>query len=100
MLSKSGELSETTDYRVEKPEVVITNDKPYAEIHNEGFDGDEDVPEHERKNKKTEGTHTVKAHKRHMIMPQRQFISDMPELETNINAIVERDMALFVEVKI
>lgn len=35
-LSDSGELAEAMDYTVNGHELIITNDKPYAEIHNEG----------------------------------------------------------------
>jgi phage gpG-like protein len=35
-LSDSGELVEAMEYRVNGNEMIITNDKPYAEIHNEG----------------------------------------------------------------
>ncbi len=36
VLSKSGELAESIDYRIEGRTVIIITDKPYAEIHNEG----------------------------------------------------------------
>lgn len=36
ILSKSSELGESIDYRIEGSTVVIYSDKPYAQIHNEG----------------------------------------------------------------
>jgi phage gpG-like protein len=36
ILSKSGELGDSIDYRIEGDTVVIYSDKPYAQIHNEG----------------------------------------------------------------
>lgn len=36
VLSQSGELSESIDYRVEGNLVIIYSDKPYAKIHNQG----------------------------------------------------------------
>ena len=36
ILGKSGELSESIDYKIEGGTITIYSDKPYAEIHNEG----------------------------------------------------------------
>jgi phage gpG-like protein len=36
ILSQSGELADSIDFRIEGDTVVIYTDKPYAEIHNEG----------------------------------------------------------------
>ena len=36
ILTKSGELSESIDYRVEGNTIIIYSDKLYAQIHNEG----------------------------------------------------------------
>lgn len=85
--------------------IVIGTNLPYAKIHNEGFDGEESVRAHTRKrNIKTRigggglfvngkfkkgiykkvkiiGTSTqVKAHTRHMVMPQRQYMGHSTQL--------------------
>jgi len=89
--------------------VTITNPLLYAVVHNDGFDGTVSIPQHtrnlslsnKRKGKKTDGkTSTViKAHSRHMHIPQRQFIGPSPqlndvikkELEDAINNIFKND---------
>ena len=71
--------------RVTPNKVVISagNSKvPYARVHNEGFTGSVVVPAHDRRTKKGKGkTVQVKAHKRMMRIPQRQFLGACPELE-------------------
>lgn len=52
----------------------------YAQAHNEGFTGSVVVPAHVRRTKKGK-TVQVKAHKRMMRIPQRQFLGACPELE-------------------
>lgn len=94
VLSKSGELSESITYRVEGTTIIISSDKPYAQIHNEGFNGEEAVKAFERtvKGKKQ----TVKEHTRHMVMPKREFIGDSKELMDKINAKVTRDLTRII----
>lgn len=53
---------------------------PYAQVHNEGFTGSVVIPAHDRRTKKG-NTVQVKAHKRMMRIPQRQFLGACPELE-------------------
>lgn len=106
ILVKSGNLKrsiailKTTSYTI-----VLGTNIPYAKIHNEGFDGEESVRAHTRKrNIKTRigggglfvngkfkkgiykkvkiiGASTqVKAHTRHMVMPQRQYMGHSTQL--------------------
>lgn len=63
----------------------------YAQVHNEGFDGEVNVRAFTRmvKGKKQE----VKAHKKHMRIPQRQFLGESKALEellhTELEAVAE-----------
>lgn len=110
ILSKSGDLAESIDYKIDGDDVVIYSDLPYAQIHNEG--GTINMPAKEKvvahkvhtrgkhkgktlfaKNDKnatfgqkaTVGAHVIK-------IPQRQFIgSSKPLLEKITNKIV-RDL--------
>lgn len=110
ILSKSGELAESIDYRKEKPVVVISSDKVYAEIHNEGgtihHPGGERVVTHKKhtRGKKKGKTLFAKNDEKasfsqktnigayDIVMPQRQYMGEMPELEVRINDKVMRDL--------
>lgn len=59
----------------------------YAEVHNEGFDGDVVVPAHSRKTKR--GIQKVREHTRHMRIPQRRFLGDANELEQLLHEELE-----------
>ncbi len=54
----------------------------YAKVHNEGFDGEVQVPAHTRRTKK--GSTNVKAHSRMVHITQRQFMGDSEELNDRI----------------
>ncbi len=86
VLNKSGELGDAFDYKIEGNTIIITNDKPYAKVHNEGFDGTQAVPDHERKGK------PVKAHSRHMKMPKRQFMGNSQALNEKIETEITKDL--------
>lgn len=93
--------------------VTIGTDVPYAEMHNEGFNGTVSVKAHKRGSfsKKKEGTgvfnvkskrerkrtvrtktseHTVKAHSKKMNIPKRQFIGDSKSINIQIDRILTR----------
>lgn len=59
----------------------------YAQVHNEGFDGEVNVRTFSRmvKGKKQK----VKAHKKHMRIPQRQFLGESKALEELLHAELE-----------
>jgi len=86
----TGELADATDYEKQGNEVVFSNDKPYAQIHNEGFNGPENVRAHVRTVKGKQ--QTVRQHEREMNMPQRQFIGDSEVLNRNISNKIVRDI--------
>lgn len=86
LLVDSGALANSIRPAVISPQKVVIsagNDHVlYAEIHNEGFHGLANIPEHQRKTQS--GITTVKAHQRAMDMPQRQFLGQSEEMEQNI----------------
>lgn len=86
LLVDSGALANSIRPAVISPQKVVIsagNDHVlYAEIHNEGFHGLANIPEHQRKTQS--GITTVKAHQRTMDMPQRQFLGQSEEMEQNI----------------
>ena len=63
----------------------------YAQVHNEGFDGEVNVRAFTRmvKGKKQE----VKAHKKHMRIPQRQFLGESKALEEILHSELEATAA-------
>lgn len=87
LLVDSGALANSIRPAVISPQKVVIsagNDHVlYAEIHNEGFHGLANIPEHQRKTQSS-GITTVKAHQRAMDMPQRQFLGQSEEMEQNI----------------
>ena len=103
VLTKSGELAESIDYRKEGSNVVFSTDKPYAELHNEGGEievtpkmkayfwamhkqakdaGDEDMADQYK------GMALAKK----IVMPKRQFMGESQVLEEHITAKIERDL--------
>lgn len=103
VLSKSGELAESIDYRKEGEGVVVYTDKPYAEIHNEGGEitvtpqmkkyfwamhrqakdgGDLDMADQYK------GMALAKK----ITMPKRQFIGESEVLTENITNKIVRDL--------
>ncbi len=93
-LVKSGALRGSLSV-VKLPDKVVVsfgNEKVgYAQVHNEGFDGEVVVPAHVRRTRR--GEQQVRAHTRHMRIPQRQFLGEAQELDellqTEIEALVK-----------
>lgn len=75
---------------VSKDRVVIGTDVPYAEIHNEGFDGIQNVKAHTRRTRN--GTTKVRAHARHMRMPQRRFMGESATLNKRIELMITAEI--------
>lgn len=63
----------------------------YAQVHNEGFDGEVDVKAFTRTVKGE--TQTVKAHRKHMRIPQRQFLGESKALEEILHSELEATAA-------
>lgn len=89
-LVRSGQLRKSMTVEVKADRAVISygNDQvDYAQVHNEGFDGEVAVPAHIRHTKR--GDQAVRAHTRHMHIPQRQFLGQAEELEEIIREEIE-----------
>jgi phage gpG-like protein len=75
--------------------VQVSNDVPYAAVHNDGFKGTVNVPAHTRRSpargkgkakKKSSGTHKVRAYKMNMNIPQRKFMGNSKGLNKSIDS--------------
>ena len=77
ILHQAGHLKDATSYNASKKKVVITNDKPYARVHNEGLPA------------KIYG-------KKVFQMPKRQFIGVTPKLKKSIQNKIERDITKII----
>lgn len=76
--------------------VVIGTDVPYAEIHNEGLDGQVNVRQHNRRSRKGR-IYTVRAHKRKVHMPQRRFLGESQELSNQLTELVSSELQKAIE---
>jgi len=81
ILSLSGVLRDTINYRVEGQEVRVGSNVVYAGVHNRGYSGTQTVKAHERKvtsvfgrKLRTSVIARVGAFKRKMVLPQREFL--------------------------
>ena len=89
-LIRSGKLRGSMTVRAEADRAVISygNDHvPYAQVHNEGFDGEVTVPAHIRHTKR--GDVRVRQHTRRMRIPQRQFLGSAKELDNLLQTEIE-----------
>ena len=75
---ETGELRNATTWRQNGKNVIISNDKPYAKVHNEG------------------GIAKIYG-KKTFIMPRRQFIGTSQRLEKNIHDKITRDIANIIK---
>lgn len=76
--------------------VIIGTDVPYAEIHNEGLDGEVSVRKHSRRSRKGR-LHIVKAHKRRVHMPQRRFLCESQALATQLEELMIKELKNAIE---
>jgi phage gpG-like protein len=83
--------------------VVVASTVPYAQVHNEGFDGVVNIPAHTRRKygrvkdgrrtkKVVAATTQVKAHSRRMRMPKRQFMGNSAVLNQQIARIIQAEL--------
>lgn len=90
LLVDSGAMMNSIRPLVVTPQRVVIaagNQKvTYAKVHNEGYDGEVQVPAHSRRTKR--GSTTVKAHSRTAHVIQRQFMGDSEELNDRIKGRV------------
>lgn len=91
LLVQSGALLNSIRPVLVSPERIVIaagNEKvDYAQIHNEGFKGSVTVPAHIRHTRR--GDQTVRQHTRSVNIPQRQFIGNARELETELQKRIE-----------
>ena len=76
--------------------VIIGTDVPYAEMHNEGLDGEVTVRQHTRRSRKGR-LYTVKAHKRRVHMPQRRFLGESQALATQLEELMIKELKNAIE---
>lgn len=76
--------------------VVIGTDVPYAEMHNEGLDGQVNVCQHTRRSRKGR-TYTVRAHTRRVHMPERRFIGESQELTNQLEDLITTELKNAIE---
>ena len=76
--------------------VIIGTDVPYAEIHNEGLDGEVSVRKQSRRSRKGR-LHIVKAHKRRVHMPQRRFLGESQALATQLEELMIKELKNAIE---
>ena len=91
LLVQSGALLNSIRPVLVSPERIVIaagNEKvDYAQVHNEGFNGSVIVPAHIRHTRR--GDQAVRQHTRRVNIPQRQFIGDARELETELQKRIE-----------
>lgn len=91
ILIVTGAMRRSIRSMVQGMAVVFSSNLPYTALHNEGGDFNANVRAHQRTSRKG-NTYTVRAHNRHMTMPQRQFIGDHPEVQRTLGDIVYRNL--------
>ena len=89
-LVRSGNLRGSMRVKIDPDRVTISfGDQRvgYAQVHNKGFDGEVVVPAHTRRTRR--GEQQVRAHTRHMRIPQRQYVGPAEELDQQIQEQIE-----------
>lgn len=76
--------------------VVIGTDVPYAEMHNEGLDGEVNVRQHTRRSRKGR-LYTVRAHTRRVHMSQRRFLGASQELTKQLEDLITTELKNAIE---
>lgn len=95
LVKSSALLNSIRPIEITKERVVIAAGNEYvgyAQVHNEGYDGDVTVKPFTRQVRDKEGkpvVQNVKGHTRHMLMPKRQFMGETDELDEKIISRIE-----------
>jgi len=110
ILVKSGQLRNSIHVKSwNGRQVIVSAPKSYAAAHNEGFKGTVNVPQHTRrirgrvavsslktrrtsKRTVTVGTTTVRAHRRRMNLPQRQFMGNSETMSRRFDRTIIKDI--------
>lgn len=119
LLSRQNELMNSIDYRIQGNLIIISTDKPYAKIHNEGGPVSITIPitsqmrrfawakmyEAGRMGDKDKaGRWKALALTKqqnvnvHYIMPQRQFMGDSRDLQNEIEMLIQRHLNAILEI--
>lgn len=97
LLHVTGKMRRSIRAAIRGTAVHFSSPLPYTALHNEGGKFTQNVRTHNRTNKRTGKTYTVKAHSRTMTMPKRQFIGDHPDVQRAIGEIVQENIAGFFD---
>lgn len=110
ILTKTSRLNRSIHkMKADWTSIIVGTNLPYAAIHNEGFNGTENVSQHYRIASRKVSTrylkngsaskaknaftrvmgkgHEVKAHSRHMVMPRRKYIGNSPYLDKKMERV-------------
>ena len=87
LLVQSGNLQNSIRPSEVSPDRVVISAgnalTPYAQVHNEGFSGEVNIPVHIRKGS------NVKAHTRRMNIPKRTFMAESEQLNNRIKEAID-----------
>jgi phage virion morphogenesis family len=99
LLLVSGKLRRSLKAHVSQDGVHFTSAMPYAVAHNEGFEGNVSIRTHTRKAHKAKRRvhgrmrrvdvhgHSVSSYTRKLVIPQRRFVGDHPEIDKMVEKI-------------
>lgn len=91
LLMVTGTMRRSIKSEVRGNGVRFSSAVPYAAIHNEGGSGTKTVKAHTRRGRKGK-THTVRAHRRTVTMPERRFIGDHQRVRNIIKGVIDRNI--------
>ncbi|WP_373701644.1 phage virion morphogenesis protein [Porphyromonas loveana] len=107
LLVVSGRLRRSLRAQVIHSGIRFSSSMPYASAHNEGYEGPTKVPAHTRRahaarrivkgraRRVQVSAHAVRAHTKHLKLPERRFVGDAPEVRTTIEQCVRHEMTDF-----
>ena len=97
----SGRLRRSLRAQVIHSGIRFSSSMPYASAHNEGYDGTVRVQTHFRRAhsaRRVQGkAHAVRAHAKHIKLPERRFVGDAPEVKQAIEQCVQKEMSAFAD---
>lgn len=95
LLSSRNRLYSSFEKKTKPGYVNIFTRVEYAQVHNDGFEGNVSVREHSRmqNNKRVK----VRAHQRYMKIPKRQFLGDSKDLNKVIDNIINKELGEIAE---
>lgn len=109
LLVVSGRLRRSLRAQVIHSGIRFSSSMPYASAHNEGYDGTVRVQTHFRRAHSARHraggrikrvqikAHAVRAHAKHIKLPERRFVGDAPEVKQAIEQCVQQEMSAFAD---